>query len=143
MYAKLKQDMRSAGVAVSEGDDLATSDLQLARDFLYFNGINIGEEFHRYEEVVHGSVAAVAPADTSTDGTIVGGDGADDSDANEADDSDDNGEGDVDININPGEADQPPAGDVIQDQETDQDQSQDVIVDQAPGADQAPGEEQA
>lgn len=67
MYAKLKQDMRSANVPVSDGDDLVNSDMQLVRDFLYFNGINIGEEFHRYEEVVHGTVAAAATTESDAD----------------------------------------------------------------------------
>lgn len=55
MYAKLKQDMRNAGVAVSEGPELAGTDLQKVRDFLFFQGINIGEDFHRYEEVTGGA----------------------------------------------------------------------------------------
>lgn len=50
MNAKLKQDMRKAGINVSEGDTLAQEDLQSARDFLYFRGIDIGEHFERYED---------------------------------------------------------------------------------------------
>ena len=36
MHTQLKNAMRSAGIEVSEGDELAQSDLQLARDFMYF-----------------------------------------------------------------------------------------------------------
>lgn len=58
MYSRLKQDMRDAGISVSEGDDLVATDLQPARDFLFFRGINIGENFHLYEE----AIGAVDPA---------------------------------------------------------------------------------
>lgn len=57
MYANLKRDMREAGISVSEGDELAGTDLQLVRDFLFFRGVNLGEDFHRYDEVM-----GVAPA---------------------------------------------------------------------------------
>ena len=50
MYAQLKQDMRDAGISVTEGDDLSAQDMQKARDFLFFRGINIGENFHTYAE---------------------------------------------------------------------------------------------
>lgn len=80
MYAKLKQDMRSANVPVSDGDDLVNSDMQLVRDFLYFKGINIGEEFHRYEEVVHGTVAAAPAATAESDSDDTDGDDVDTSD---------------------------------------------------------------
>lgn len=52
MYANLKRDMREAGISVSEGDELAGTDLQLVRDFLFFRGVNLGEDFHRYDEVM-------------------------------------------------------------------------------------------
>lgn len=51
MHTQLKNAMRAAGIAVSEGDTLAQSDLQLARDFLYFRGVTLrGDEFDLYEE---------------------------------------------------------------------------------------------
>lgn len=50
MNSVLKQDMRDAGICVSEGDELQVFDLQLARDFLHFGGYSIGENFHLYEE---------------------------------------------------------------------------------------------
>ena len=52
MYEQLKQDMRDAGIDITEGPDLDASDMQKVRDFLYFRGINIGEHFERYEEAV-------------------------------------------------------------------------------------------
>jgi hypothetical protein len=130
MYAKLKQDMRAANVPVSDGDELATSDMQPARDFLYFNGINIGEEFHRYEEVVHGTIAvASAPADT--DAGDVGGDG----DAGD--------DGDIvigDTNDGGENAEEAPAPDQVQDPAPDQvqDPAPDQPAADQPAADQAP-----
>lgn len=49
MHSILKQDMRDAGIAVSEGNELQVFDLQLARDYLHFAGYNLGDEFHKYE----------------------------------------------------------------------------------------------
>lgn len=51
MHTQLKNAMRAAGITVSEGDTLAQSDLQPARDFLYFRGVTLrGDEFDLYEE---------------------------------------------------------------------------------------------
>lgn len=67
MYDKLKQDMRDAGVEITDGPDLDASDMQKVRDFLYFRGINIGEQFDRYEEALKDMdpevIAARAAAD--------------------------------------------------------------------------------
>lgn len=49
MHQKLKQDMRAANINVSEGDILAIEDMQAARDFLYFKGIDLGEHFEQYD----------------------------------------------------------------------------------------------
>lgn len=49
MYEQLKNDMREAGIPVSEGNDLAQSDLQLVRDYFYFAGITLnGDDFLAY-----------------------------------------------------------------------------------------------
>ena len=53
IYSSLKAAMTNAGVKVSAGEDLVAADLQKARDFLFHAGINIGEEFHRFEEFAH------------------------------------------------------------------------------------------
>lgn len=146
MYAKLKQDMRAANIQVSEGDNLCPSDMQLARDFLYFNGINIGEEFHRYEEVVHGTVAvAAAPADAGDDGDIDAGDAGDIVIGDAGDivvgDTNEGGEN-AEVDTNPeGEGDTNPEGEAQQDQTPDQDPDQGPAADQ-PAADQAPEQEQ-
>jgi hypothetical protein len=71
-YTALKQAMTAAGILVSEGEELLHTDLQKARDFLYFQGINIGEEFHRFEEYLAGEFSpAVAPADVTTSAVVV------------------------------------------------------------------------
>ena len=49
MYTKLKNDARAAGHPVSEGPDLAQTDLQPIRDFLFFSGSTIGENFSEYD----------------------------------------------------------------------------------------------
>ena len=51
MHKSLKSAMRAANYPVSEGDELVQEDLQSARDFLYFSGVNIGENFDKYEEL--------------------------------------------------------------------------------------------
>ena len=51
MHKNLKSAMRAANYPVSEGDELVQEDLQSARDFLYFSGVNIGENFEKYEEL--------------------------------------------------------------------------------------------
>lgn len=61
MHLKLKQDMQAAGVNVSEGDTLQQSELQAARDFLYFRGINIGEHFENYEAAIGAEPATEVP----------------------------------------------------------------------------------
>jgi len=67
MHLKLKQDMQAAGINVSEGDTLQQNELQAARDFLYFRGINIGEHFENYEA----AIGAEPAAETKTpDGTV-------------------------------------------------------------------------
>jgi hypothetical protein len=140
MYAKLKQDMRNANIQVSDGDDLRPSDMQLARDFLYFNGINIGEEFHRYEEVVHGTVAvAAAPADAGDDGDIDAGDAGGDGDV--IGDAGDIVIGDPNEGGENAEVDTNPEGEAQQDQTPDQDPDQGPADDQ-PTADQDPEQEQ-
>lgn len=61
MHLKLKQDMQAAGINVSEGDTLQQNELQAARDFLYFRGINIGEHFENYEAAIGAEPAAEVP----------------------------------------------------------------------------------
>lgn len=61
MHLKLKQDMQAAGINVSEGDTLQQNELQAARDFLYFRGINIGEHFENYEAAIGAEPAAEIP----------------------------------------------------------------------------------
>lgn len=51
MNQKLKSAMRAAGIPVTEGDTLAHEDLPNARSFLYFAGVQIGENFSAYEAI--------------------------------------------------------------------------------------------
>lgn len=51
MNQKLKSAMRAAGIPVTEGDTLAHEDLPNARSFLYFAGVQIGENFSAYETI--------------------------------------------------------------------------------------------
>lgn len=67
MYEKLKQDMRDAGIDVTDGDALDHTDLQKVRDFLYFRGINIGEHFDRYEEALEAMDPEVVAAKAAED----------------------------------------------------------------------------
>ena len=67
MYEQLKQDMRDAGIDITEGPDLDASDMQKVRDFLYFRGINIGEHFERYEEAVAAMDPEVSAAKAAED----------------------------------------------------------------------------
>jgi hypothetical protein len=66
----LKQAMRDAGVLVSEGADLEVNDYQSARDFLFFRGINIGEDFYKYDALV-GTTPAPAEATPPAEAQVV------------------------------------------------------------------------
>jgi len=85
MYSKLKADMRNAGISVSEGDEINNTDMQLIRDFLFFKGVNIGEDFHRYEEAVYGNVDKVSADTTEIDNEPE--DSADDTEIDQAEEA--------------------------------------------------------
>jgi hypothetical protein len=71
MNSKLKQAMRDAGICVSDGDTLAQSDLQLARDFLYFRGIELHEHFERYETMFGDAEPAPQPDQNPVDTSVI------------------------------------------------------------------------
>lgn len=67
MYEQLKNDMRKAGIPVSEGNDLAQSDLQLVRDYCYFAGISLnGDDFLAYVSPSDAG-ESLTPGDNSTE----------------------------------------------------------------------------
>lgn len=76
MYEQLKNDMREAGIPVSEGNDLAQSDLQLVRDYFYFAGITLyGDDFLAYassngadESLDQEGESSLGAENTETDG---------------------------------------------------------------------------
>lgn len=60
-FAFLKQAAAAAGHIVSEGEELLASDMQAVRDYCHFNGVHIGEEFHKFAAYVDEHFDGVAP----------------------------------------------------------------------------------
>lgn len=67
MYSKLKNAMREAGLVISEGEELLVHELQVARDFLFFQGHNLGEEFHKFGETLE---ELITPAPKEEDAVV-------------------------------------------------------------------------
>lgn len=57
----LKNAVAAAGHPISESEDLLASDMQSVRNYLHFNNIPIGEEFHRFESYVQENFGGQAP----------------------------------------------------------------------------------
>jgi hypothetical protein len=87
MYSAIKNAARSAGYPVSEGGDLPVSDLQPLRDFIYFEGLTVGEEFHLFEGDLKKSPLAELPAQLPLDNDNAQPDPADQSDTPPADET--------------------------------------------------------
>ncbi len=72
----LKNDMREAGILVSEGDQVLFTDFQLVRDFMYFQGypLSLGEEYHKYpafKAALQGESEEVAVVVSDSDSVLV------------------------------------------------------------------------
>lgn len=71
MFSSLKAAMREAGINVSAGGEVLHTEMQAVRDFLYFRGHNLGEEFHKFKDVLEGSPAPTAQLPTQIAATVV------------------------------------------------------------------------
>lgn len=68
-HEAIKAAMAAAGIEVSEGPTLLTEELQLARDFLHFNGYEpLNEEFHKFvpRDSEEAAASEEAPTEEST-----------------------------------------------------------------------------
>jgi hypothetical protein len=61
MYNFIKSAATAAGFPVSGGDEIRHTDLQHLRDYCFRYGVNIGEEFHKFKDVVDAKFAGIAP----------------------------------------------------------------------------------